>query len=199
MNSKLIWVAIAFSFGVSVISNYLDQKGKREAEREEKSRAHQEMKSKISQISVRHNAITDWEKQLSNGESYRLSPILTIELEHAWENGRPILFIGSIKDISSTDADAYRVVVKKGLHNVDYMFSTELKLSLNAQKDTLDSFLQNNPKLLTADGLNNGVAVVATIQNISTSDERNEDGERIEVKTGHGELIELVYIGDVFF
>jgi hypothetical protein len=82
---------------------------------------------------------------------------------------------------------------------MDYMFATELRLSLSAQKVAIDSFIKKYPKLLAADGFNNGVAVVAKIHSISTSDERDEDGERVEAKTGQGQLIELVYTGDVFF
>jgi hypothetical protein len=115
------------------------------------------------------------------------------------KSGRPVLFIGSIKDISSADADAYHVVVERSLYNMDYMFATELRLSLSAQKVAIDSFIKKYPKLLAADGFNNGVAVVAKIHSISTSDERDEDGERVEAKTGQGQLIELVYTGDVFF
>lgn len=196
---KLIWIAIVVALGVFVVSNYLDQKAKREAQRAETSRVQQEVKTAVSQISERHNAITDWEKQLSKGKSYRLSPILAIELEHLWQSGRPVLFIGSIKDISSADADAYHVVVVRSFYNMDYTFATELRLSLSAQKAAIDSFLKKHPKLLAADGFNNGVAVVAKIHSISTSDERDEDGERVEVRTGQGQLIELAYTGGVFF
>jgi hypothetical protein len=199
MKSRLIWIAIVVALGVFVVNSHLEQKAKRDAQRAETSRVQQEVKTAVSQISERQNAITDWEKQLSKGERYRLSPILTIELEHLWQSERPVLFIGSIKDISSAEADAYYVLVDKRLYNMDYMFATELRLSLTAPKAMIDSFLQKHPKLLAADGSNNGVAVVAKIHSISTSDERDEDGERVEVKTGHGHLVELVYTGDVFF
>jgi uncharacterized OB-fold protein len=199
MKSKLIWIAIVVAIGAFVVNSHLEQKAKSEAQKAETSRVQQEVKAAVSHITERQNAITDWEKQLSKGERYRLSPILTIELENLWQSERPVLFIGSIKDISSADATAYYVLVEQSLYNMDYMFATELRLSLQAPKAVIDSFLQKHPKFLAADGFNNGVAVVAKIHNISTSDERDENGERVEVKTGQGHLLELVYTGDVFF
>jgi hypothetical protein len=199
MKSKLIWVAIIVALGAFAVNNHIDQKDKRQAQRAEASRVQEEVKNAISQISDRQNAITDWEKQLSKGERYRLSPILTIELEKLWQSERPVLFIGSIKNISSADADKYYVLVEQSLYNMNYIFATELRLLLIAPKALIDSFLQEHPKLLAADGFNNGVAVVAKIHGIGTSYEGDEGGERVEVKIGQGRLIELVYTGDVLF
>jgi hypothetical protein len=196
MNSKLVWIAIALALGAFMVNSHLEQKAKREAQKAETSPAQQEVKTAVAAISSRHNAVADWEKQLCKSERYRLSPILTIELEELWQGQRPVLFIGAIKDISSAGADAYQVLVEKSLFNMDYMFSTELRLSLNAPKTVVDSFLQKHPNLLAADGFNNGIAVIAKVHTISSSDERDENGERVEIKTGQGQLLELVYTGD---
>ncbi len=203
MKSKLIWIVIVVTIGAFSVNKFLEQKAVRDAEREAKKaeilRGKQEVIAAVLQLSERHNAIADWEKQLSKGESYRISPILTFELQNLWKGERPILFIGSIKDISSTDANTYHVVVEKSIYNLAYMFITELRLSLSAKKTTIDSFLKKYPELLGSDGYSNGIAVVAKIHSISSSYELNEDGERIEVKTGQGQLIELAYTGDVIF
>ncbi len=63
----------------------------------------------------------------------------------------------------------------------------------------IDAFLKDNPKLLTDDKIENGVAVIAKINDISSSNEHNVDGEPIEIRIGHGNLLEIIYIGDVFF
>ena len=199
MRSKLIWIAIVIAVGAFLFNSHLEQKAKREAQEAETSRVQQEVKAAVSQISDRHNAITGWEEQLSKGEQDRFSPILTIELEKLWQGERPVLFIGSIKDISSRGTDEYYVLLERSLYNMNYIFATELRLLLTAPKALIDSFLQKHPKLLSSEGVNNGAAVIAQIFSISTSDEHDADGERIEVKTGRGRLLEIVYTGDVFF
>jgi hypothetical protein len=119
-------------------------------------------------------------------------------LEQVWQGEQPVLFIGCIKDVSSDGAATYQLVVEKGFFK-DYVFATELRLALRAPKASIDSFLKEHPELLTTDVPTSGIAVVAKIANMSTRDERDQYGERVEIKTGHGELLGLVYTGDVFY
>lgn len=196
MKAKYIWMAIAVAVGGSWVNSYVETRAKNEAARAEKSRAALEVKNYISKVSTHYNAVTLWESALSRGERYRSPPILTIELESLWLGERPILFEGSIKDVSSVGTEAYEIVIERG--SLDHMYSTELRLSLFASKALVDSFLQKHPRLLEDYGFNNGVAVIANIQNISATDERDEIGERVEVKTGQGFLLELIYTGNRF-
>jgi hypothetical protein len=204
MKTKLVGIAllgivIVLALGVFAVNSHLEKKANREAQKAETLRIQQEMKTAIEQVSSRHNAVSDLEKRLSRGESYRFSRIFTIELEQLWQGEQPILFIGSIRDISSAGADTYQILVEKSLFNTAYMFSTELQLSLSAPKTIIDSFLQKYPILLASGRFNNGIAVIAKVHTISTNDERDKDGEHVEVKTGHGDLLDLVYVGDVLF
>jgi hypothetical protein len=128
-----------------------------------------------------------------------MTPILSIELEHAWQGKRPILFLGVIKNISSIDNTNYRVEIEKGLINSNHQFASELRLSLKVAKKQLDAFLADNPKLAKSNGIDNGIAVVAKVQSISVSERPGEGGDMIDVKTGNGELVELVYTGDMGF
>jgi len=105
MKSKFIWIAIVLVFGGFIINNHYKQASRHAVEDAETDRIQREVKAAISQVVTRHNAISDWEKTLSNGNSYRMSPILTIELEKLWQSDHPILFIGSIKDISTISSD----------------------------------------------------------------------------------------------
>lgn len=197
--TKLIWILVAVAIGVFFVNKLLDDRAKRDAQRAETHRVEQETKTVVSKMAADSNAVTDWDKRLGKDENYRMSPVLTIELEQLWQGDRPILFIGSIKDISSGVGGDYLVLMERGLFTSDPMFSTELRLSLRAPKALIDPFLAKYPKLFADSGFNNGVAVVAKVQAINTSDERGEDGERVEVKTGLGELLEIQYTGDVFF
>lgn len=197
--TKLIWIVVAVAIGVFFVNKLLDDRAKRDAQRAERHRVEQETKTVVSKMAADSNAVADWDKRLSKDENYRMSPVLTIELEQLWLGDRPILFIGSIKDISSGVGGDYLVLMERGLFTSDPMFTTELRLSLHAPKALIDPFLAKHPKLFADSGFNNGVAVVTKVQAINTSDERGEDGERVEVKTGLGELLGIQYTGDVFF
>lgn len=197
--TKLIWIVVAVAIGVFYVNKLLDDRAKRDAQIAEIQRVEQETKTVVSKMAADSNAVTDWGKRLGKDENYRMSPVLTIELEQLWQGDRPILFIGSIKDISSAVGGDYLVLMERGLSTSDPMFDTELRLSLHAPKTLIDPFLAKHPRLFSDSGFNNGVAVVAKIQAINTSDERGEDGERVDVKTGLGELLEIQYTGDVFF
>jgi hypothetical protein len=197
--TKLIWIVAVVAIGVFFVNKLLDERTKRDVQRLETQRVELETKTGVSKMAMDTNAVIDWDKRLSKDENYRMSPVLTIELEQLWQGDRPILFIGSIKDISSGVGGDYLVVIERGLFTSDPMFETELRLSLHAPKALIDPFLAKHPKLFADSGFNNGVAVVAKVQAINTSDELREDDERVEVKTGLGELLEIQYTGDVFF
>jgi hypothetical protein len=136
------------------------------------------------------------EKQLSRDKEFRLSPILTLELERLWQGTRPILFTGALRDISSAGQEAYLLVIERKAAS-KFMFVTELRLSLRVRKPAIDAFLQSHPELPAEDSLDgDGVAVVARIAKIDRI-EVFRDGSRQEILTGHGELLGLVYTGDV--
>jgi hypothetical protein len=199
MKTKLVWTVILFGVVAFLINSHLERSARREAERAEQAAHESDIKNAVAASARRSNAITDWEQRLSRGERYRLSPVLTIELEELWQGDRPVLFVGSIKDVSSAGPDTYTVLLEQSLYNMDYMFSTELRLSLTAPKAGIDEFLKQHTDILSGAGFDNGVAVIGQIHRISAADELREDGDRIEIKTGEGHLLDLVYTGDVFF
>ncbi len=132
---------------------------------------------------------------MSRGERFRFDPILTVELEQLWLQQRPILFVGSIKDIATHDNTRYEISVERGRYSsFDYMFETELQLSLLSEKEHIDYFLKNYPDIFKNYGFNNGVAVVARINAIKTTTILGE-----ELKIGVGELVEILHAGDVTF
>lgn len=197
---KIIWAFIAVAVIGYFINSYTVNKAEREAEKVEATRIEQGVKAAVTQMARRTNAISDWEETLSKGESFRFEPILTVELERLWLQQGPILFIGSIKDVATHDNSQYTISIERSLYgSFDYMFGTELQLSLLAEKEYVDSFLTKNPNLFKDYGFNNGVAVVARIDAIKTTTLLGEEGGREEVKIGVGELLEIMYTGDAIF
>ena len=197
---KIVWIVIAAAVIGYFINSYTVNKAKREAERAEAERIEQATKTAVSQMASRTNAIPDWEARLSKGERFRFEPILTVELERLWLQQRPILFIGAIKDVATHDDSQYEVLIERSLYgSFDFMFGTELQLSLLSSKSRIDSFLKEHPDLFKDYGFKNGVAVVARINAIRTVSVPGEEGEREEVKIGDGELLDILHTGDVTF
>jgi len=197
---KIICILVALVVGGYFVNSYLENKAKREAKEAEAKRIELSIKSSVAQMVSRTGAIDDWEKRLGKGENFRFEPILTIELEGLWLQNHPILFIGAVKDIATHDQTQYKVSVERSLFgSFEYMFDTELQLSLLSRKEQIDSFLQKHPGLFKNYGLNNGVAVVAHINAIRTIYVPGEEGGREEIKIGDGELLDILFTGDVQF
>lgn len=197
---KIIWILVALVVGGYFINSYLENKGKREAKEAEAKRIELSIRSSVAQMVSRTGAIDDWEQRLSKGEKVRFAPILTIELEGLWLQNHPILFMGAIKDIATHDQTHYKVSVERSLFgSFMYMVGTELQLSLLSRKEQIDFFLQKHPGLFKNYGFDNGVAVVAYINAIRTIYVSGEEGERKEIKIGDGELVDILFTGDVQF
>lgn len=197
---RIIWIIFAVVAVGYFFNSYTESKAKREAKRAEAERIEQAMKTVVSQMVSRTNAVSGWEEKLSKGERFRFEPIRTVELEQLWLQQKPILFVGAIKDIATHDQSRYVVLVERSLFgNFDYMFGTELQLSLLSDKDKIDSFLKEHPDLFKDYGFKNGVAVVARINSIRTTYVSGEEGEREVVKIGDGDLLDILYTGDVTF
>ena len=194
----IVIALILVGLAVYLVKDWNDERSERATKIAERQRLQREARESVSRLAARHNAVTDWEARLSNGEIYRITPILSIEVEIAWKVGRPILFVGSIKDILAASATHYQVVLEKEPFVTDYDFDTTLRLSLQAPKSMIDKFLERHPKAASGDGLDNRLAVVAMVARVSADEKFNGD-KRIDFKIGHGELIDLIYLGDVWF
>ena len=194
---RAIWIIAILLIGGYFVNNYFENRAKREAEKAAAEKIEKAIKSEVSLLAGRTNAVYDWEKELSKGEQFRLEPILTVELERLWLTGRPILFVGSIKDISTVDIDNYSLKIKRSLFNsFEHMFGTKLQLELQCPKQRVDSFLKKHPDLFKDFGFKNGVAVVASIDGIETTIVSGSEGEK-EIKIGKGKCIDMLYIGNV--
>jgi len=198
---KMIWIIVALVVGGYFVNSYLENKAKREAEQAEIERIEQATKSAVAQMVSQTGAIEDWESRLSKGKEFRFEPILTVELERLWLQNRPILFVGSIRDIATQDQSHYTIIVERSLFSsLEHIFSSELELSLVSNKEQIDTFLKKYPNLFTDYGLdNNGVAVIAHISAIRTVYFTGDEGDREEIKIGDGELIDIMYTGDIYF
>ena len=195
------WIIVWLIIGGYFVNSYLENEAKHDAERAEAKRVEQTIKSAVAEMVSRTGAVDDWESRLSKGERFRFGSIFTVELEKLWLENHPILFIGNIKDIATYNESHYIVLIERSLFSsFDYMFGTELQLSLLSSKERIDSFLKQHPDLFKVSyGFSNGVAVIARVKTIRTTYVPGEEGEREEVRIGEGELVNILYTGDVRF
>jgi hypothetical protein len=168
----------------------------RNAARQEKREA--SMHAVVAQMVSKYNAVNDWEDKLregSSGEKEDKENILTMELENLWLINRPILFKGTIKDISTFDTNNYRMTLdgrpKAG---------TRWALTLNSPKTLINSFLSTHPEATSDDFT---VAVIAKINKIDTSYRITEEGSGEEQTiteektiTGVGQCIDILLWGN---
>ncbi len=200
MIKRTIAIIVIVLIGGYFVNKYFENKAKKEAERFERKKIEETIRASVSEMVRRTNAIDTWEKVLTKGEKFRLEKILTVELERVWLTERPILFIGAIKDVVTVDKENYRIEIERSLfNNLGYMFETELQLMLQYSKQKVDLFLTKHPNLFKDFGLENGVAVVADIDEIDTKLVSGTEGERQEIKVGKGKCIDMIYTGDINF
>jgi hypothetical protein len=164
-----------------------------------KERTETIMHISIVEMVTQTNAIDTWERDLSV-DTVGFRPILTIELERLWLTNRPILFVGTIKDIATIDQDTYEITLNRALFgSSEYtIIVAELQLALQCQKRIINSFLNEHPDLIQNWGIKNkGIAVIADIDELETKTLcGSEDGMK-EIKIGKGRCIDILYVGDV--
>jgi len=111
---------------------------------------------------------------------------------------KPILFIGSIEDVSTLDDNNYLLRVERNIFtSFSHLFLTELALELNCSKTKVDSLMGKNKKLFSDFGLNNGVAFIAQIEQIKSDFYLGKEGNKEEIKIGIGNCLDLIYTGRV--
>lgn len=194
----IVGLLVVLFVGGYFVNSHIAKKAKEAAEKAEEERIKESTKAVVAQSVERTNAVKNWEESLSRGDQFRSQPILTVELERLWLTDRPILFVGTIKDIATKDKDNYSVEIERGLlSSLQNMFATDLSLVLECPKQRMDSFLNEHPDLFKGGGLNNYVAVIAAIAEIEAKTVPASEGETKEVKIGRGKCIDILYTGNV--
>ena len=181
------------------IGSYLKEKADLEAEHKEEKILLQKRNVLLADLIKRTNAITDWEDKLSKGKQFRAEPILTTELEKLWLTEQPILFIGTINDISTQDNTTYMVLLGENSYLKQHLFHTDLKILVACPKHTIDILLDGRPDYFEAFGIKNGLAVVAKINELKTEYAVNplknfsKKYENNEIRVGKGVLVDMIH------
>ena len=143
---RIVWILIILAIGAFFINNYFDKRAKERAKQEERQKIENAVKESVDEMIAKFDAVMDWENILSNGKRFRIKKILTIELEKLWLTDRPILFVGSIEDISTLDENNYLVRIERSIFSsLKYFINTDLGVELIIAKDIVDIFLDKHP------------------------------------------------------
>jgi hypothetical protein len=185
---RIIIILIVVAVGGYFINDYYQGKAKEKREFAAEKVACQE-KREESHVAVAHmvskyNAVNDWEDKLregSTGKRENKENILTMELENLWLINRPILFRGTIKDISTFDTDNYLMTL-----DGRWKTGTQWALTLKSPKTMIDSFLNAHPKA-ASHGFT--VAVIAKINKLDTNYRVTEEGSGEEKTITEGKTI----------
>jgi len=197
---RIVVIAIVLAIGAYLVSEHLKKKAKERAEEDEAQKIEQAIRSSVDQMVLRFNAVNDWARKLLQGEEVRVQKIFTVELERLWFGQNPILFIGTIKDVSTIDEQFYQMRIERDLfHNMNQVLFADIGLEIKCSKQMFDSFFAKHPQLTAGLILNDGVAVVAKIDRIKTEFSTGQEGEKKEMRIGVGNCLDVVYIGNVQF
>ena len=196
----LISILIVILAGTYYVNSHLEKKTITDAEKAKAEVVRSAVAQLVIQLVKQTNAIDNWGKELCKGEDFRDTRLLTVEVEKLWLKDRPILFIGSIKDVVSSNEENYVLEIERNiLYDYKYYFGKELQLALQCPKEKIDSLLKSHPNLFSEFDFNNGVAVIAEIEKIEKKSIIDIDGYSGEILIGKGRCIDIVYTGEVQF
>ena len=186
---RIVIILIVVAVGGYFVSDYYQGKAKKKAEQIARETALQEKRearhAAIDQMVSKYNAVNDWEDKLreeSAGKKKYKEEIVTMELETLWLINRPILFRGTIKDISTLDTDNYLMTL-----DGPWKTGTQWALALKSPKTVIDSFLSTHSEE-ALDG-STPVAVIAKISKIDTNYRVTEEGYGKEKTITEGKII----------
>ena len=197
MLKRVIWSGIAIVIITWVVNSKIENNRIREENLIVEKQRTEAIRAGVNALVKTHDITTNWVNTLSSGNKYRSRPVLSVELERAWIDNGPILFWGSLEDIATLDENHYLVTFERNLWaNMGFRFDTDFRLSLRARKSQIDSFLESNPDIFEDYGFNNGVALVAKINEIHSNDVSDPECGINNLKIGGGDFLDLIFTGD---
>ena len=192
--SRLLLIAVIFlGLGYSLYINH--QKQGAEAARE--AALEQRMTNAVAAMASRANANTDWAARLAGHGIVRLSPIMSAELQKVWTPDRPILFVGSIRDIAKNEDGSFQLKISYDPWGRigGYIFpATDLRVNLRCPESVAAPLLSHLKSRRRAD-IRSDAAAIAIIESIVMS-EQDADGSETVVLTGIGNCSNALLLED---
>ena len=156
------------------------------------------VRNSVESLAKQYGATNEWVNNFRSEDDQTFQPLMTIDLERAWLQSRPIVVWGWIEDIATMDSGKYKLSLETSLsERYRLIFSTALRLDLVADKQIVDKLLEENPSIVEDYRYNNAIAVIANVSNLSSEELVDQQGDVIDIKIGHGELLGVTFTGDV--
>lgn len=194
---KVVFIFIIWGVGIWIVSNIAScGRSKQDKEKVETEKKIQTERL-IAGMVARHNAVTDWNKNLEK-KADELKDLYTIEVEEALirSDGRPVLFFSSVDDI----------IREKNKHFVHFskwlgLLSPDIRFVLECDSDQVKKILSQTERGFLAEYA--VVAVVSSIQRPkfdvkAQSMDSGEPGivvEYSDIFIAQGRCLELLYVG----
>ena len=162
-------------------------------ERERQATRIQAIKTSVSDMVIKANAVTNWAELLVGDNKRRNSPILTVELQKLWLTGRPILVIGNIEDIALNSDGTYQVIVE---HEDRYgSLWNEIRVSLKCDAAVAVPLVQAiKSKKKTQRGAD--TAITGLIEYVIAKPESDAEGSANKILTGVGRCIDAIPLAE---
>lgn len=210
MKKYLHILFLIFAIGFVIYQLNSDNEGNEEkeankvAEQIERDSRMEEILNQIENSVSAYNATVGWEKELVDSTGYRSGSIFTIELEDIWLTDNPLLFYGTIEDISTINNGEALVEFDIDTYSQNDVFlHSDLNLHLTTDLETARQFLESYSKTRNGILRQRYVAIIATISSVDNKKmlyaEEDYDDIYIEdsdIKIGKGRILDMVYIGD---
>jgi len=184
---KVLLVVIAAILSLCMLSCSDQRKNDVAASRAKEQSQEEALRVAVQTFTKNSDANISWRKSIIKKHSGRL---YSIDLEAAWLINNPILFIGTLENVATSDGVNYQLLIS------DSYRSPELKLQLLCPKQKVDSIIKTiNNDSDTFFGAK--IAVAAKVTQIKYGLQPVKEGmERVFI--GHGSCINVMYLGDAF-
>ena len=162
----------------------------------------QELHARIEFSAKTANAITNWRALLANGRRDGIIPVFTADIQNIWLTGRPILFIGTVKDISLIPNDQYQLIIEQNIVTIamadDFhtdwpkMFDSRFEVVLVCDSNKIRPMQEVMHASKKIDGPQ--IAAITAIDHISNGQRQDSEGNVRKIYTGYGNCLDLFSI-----
>ena len=167
MKGWLIALAVLLLVGAFVANSVRENQIKREA----KAAWRSQMRDEVHSLARKWNANQGWEKQLAGPDGNRIADVMSAELQRLWSGDSPILFVGTLEDISKQPDGSFELLVTHdGLISSRLFIMSSIQLRAACPESVGNRILAAHTKDST--GFFPGVAVVARITDVAQESTR---------------------------
>lgn len=175
---------------VAVIANRASDAKK---EREAKAAHRAQQRAEVDGLAQRWGADKDWESKLAGPDGNRTSEVMSVELQNLW-SGHPILFVGTLEDISQLPDGSYQVTATHdGLISSRLFIMSSFGLRVACPAATGNKLLDSHSRESFA--IYSGVALVAQITDVIQEPVPDVDGATTLTRIGVGKCLDALYLG----